>query len=113
MQQFARAVSGVSSSMSERRQRASHEATEYPKKLIIKVQVPQMPSSIVPILVYDAKRELVCNLLRDDAPTEFDRLAEVVRAKGTFGLKAYFAADLKSKDQLIIKIDETLAEQPF
>jgi hypothetical protein len=64
-------------------------------------------------MVYDAKRELLCYLLRDDAPAAFDRLTEFVRSKGTFGLKAYLAADLRSKDELVIKIDEVLAEQPF
>jgi hypothetical protein len=112
MQQFARAVSGSSGSqISERKQRGYHEPTEYPKKMIIKVQIAG--ASALPMMVYDAKRELVCYLARKDAPAAFDRLAEVVRSKGTFGLKAYLAADLKSKDELIIKIDEVLAEQPF
>jgi hypothetical protein len=81
-------------------------------KIIIKVQISKIPLN-GPMLVYDAKRELTCHLVREDAPAEFDRLAEIIREKGTFGLKAYFPADLKSKDQLVIKIDETLAEQPF
>ena len=65
------------------------------------------------MMVYDAKRELLCYILRGDAPAEYDRLAELVRSKGTFGLKAYLVAELKSKDELVIKIDEVLAEQPF
>ena len=99
--------------MSEHKQRPSNKPMEHSKKIIIKVQTPGVSASIAPMLVYDAKRQLVCNLLREDAPAQYDRLAEVVRSKGTFGLKAYFAADLKSKDELIIKIDEVLAEQPF
>jgi hypothetical protein len=87
--------------------------TEYPKKKIIKAQINAMPGSKAPIMVYDAKRELQCFISRDDAPAAFDRLTEVVRSKGTFGLKAYLAADLRSKDELVIKIDEVLAEQRF
>ena len=114
MQQLARAASGFPSPhMSEHKQRPSNKPMEHSKKIIIKVQTPGVSASIAPMLVYDAKRQLVCNLLREDAPAQYDRLAEVVRSKGTFGLKAYFAADLKSKDELIIKIDEVLAEQPF
>ncbi|KAI0291553.1 hypothetical protein BC826DRAFT_1022422 [Russula brevipes] len=113
-QQFARVVSGSSGpEISEREQRASHELTEYPKKMIIKVQVPSTRPSAAPMMVYDAKRELVCNLAREDAPAAYDRLEEVVRSRGTFGMKAYLAADVKSKDELVIKIDEVLAEQPF
>jgi hypothetical protein len=29
------------------------------------------------------------------------------------GAKAYFAAELKSKDELVVKVSEVLAEQPF
>jgi hypothetical protein len=29
------------------------------------------------------------------------------------GAKAYFAAELKSKDELLVKVSEVLAEQPF
>ena len=82
------------------------------KRKVIKVQIAA-PSTNVPIPVYDAKRELRCFILRDDAPTAFDRLTEFVRSKGTFGLKAYLAADLRSKDELVIKIDEVLVEKHF
>jgi hypothetical protein len=86
---------------------------EYPKKKIIKVQLPVMPGSTGPMVVYDAKRELHCYISRGDAPAAYDRLAELVRAKGTLGLKAYLVAELKSKDELVIKIDDILADQPF
>jgi len=64
-------------------------------------------------MVYDAKRELLCYIVRGDAPAAYDRLTEVIQSKGTFGLKAYLVAELKSKDELVIKVDEVLAEQPF
>ena len=115
MQHIARAVSGFPSPVSELlKQRQFQEPTmEYPKKKIIKVQIPTIPIPDAPIMVYDAKRELLCYLSRNDTPAAFDRLTELVRSKGTFGLKAYLAADLRSKEELVIKIDEVLAEQPF
>jgi hypothetical protein len=114
-QSIARAVSGFPPSTISKmvQPRPSQEpTTEYPKKKIIKVQLPTMPPQ-TPIMVYDAKCELLCHILRDDAPAAFDRLSEFIRSKGTFGLKAYLAAELRSKDELVIKIDEALAEQPF
>ena len=113
MQQIARAVSGFPPPRSEAMPRSPHKPMEYPKKKIIKVQIPTIPSSNNAIMVYDVKRELLCFILRDDAPAAYDRLTELVRNKGTFGLKAYLVAELKSKDELVIKVDEVLAEQPF
>jgi hypothetical protein len=114
MQHFARAVSGFPPPVSKMGKDWSKEPmTEYPKKKIIKVQIPAIPGSKVPIMVYDAKRELQCLILRDDGPAVFDRLTEFVRSNGTFGLKAYLAADLRSKDELVIKVDEVLGEQRF
>jgi hypothetical protein len=113
-QQLARVVSGFPSPpVSELLQRPSQGPMEYPKKKIVKVQIPRIQIPDAPIVVYDAKREFLCFLLRRDTPAEYDRLTELVQSKGTFGLKAYLAADLKSKDELIIKIDDVLAEQPF
>ena len=112
-QQIARVVSGLPSEFPDPRTASSNKHVEYPKKKIIKVQVPQIPAFNGKLLVYDTKRELLCYILRGDAPVAFDRLTEVVQSKGTFGLKAYLVAELKSKDELVIKIDEVLAEQPF
>ena len=113
MQQVARAASGLPSQFPETRTASSNKQMEYPKKKIIKVQVPAMPGSNGHLMVYDAKRELLCYILRDDEPAAYDRITELVRSKGAFGLKAYLVAELKSKDELVIKIDEVLAEQPF
>jgi len=113
MQQIARAVSALPSQFPDPRAASSNKHMEYPKKKIIKVQVPAIPGSNGHLMVYDAKRELLCYILRGDAPAAYDRLTEVVQSKGTFGLKAYLVAELKSKDELVIKIDEVLAEQPF
>jgi len=113
MQQIARAASGLPSQFPKKETASSNKPMEYPKKKIIKVQLPAAPGSNSPMVVYDAKRELFCYILRGDTPAAYDRLAELVRSKGTFGLKAYLVAELKSKDELVIKMDEVLAEQPF
>jgi hypothetical protein len=113
MQQLARAASGLPSQFPEVRTAASNKPVEYPKKKIIKVQLPAEPGSNSPMMVFDAKRELLCYISRGGAPAAYDRLTGLIQSKGTFGLKAYLVAELKSKDELVIKIDEVLAEQPF
>jgi hypothetical protein len=104
-----------------------HRAAQTPKSLalksksiIIKIQVPfdsyaSMPhtTNSGPLLVYTKKRDFACTILRMDNPTGYDKVVEVVKAKGVGGAKAYFAAELKSEDVLVVKISEVLAEQPF
>jgi hypothetical protein len=110
IQQVAREIAGFPSRPTSKAERCpSHEPTKYPKKKIIKVQF----TASRPILVYDEKRDLFCHIERNDAPEAFDRLVEFVQSNGTFGRKAYLAAELKSKGELVIKIDEALADQPF
>jgi hypothetical protein len=96
-----------------------------PKTMVIKVQVPfEAPGVVVDpyshpllkngtLLVYNKKRDFVCQIERTDNPSAYDRISEVVRKKGQDGAKAYFAAELKSKDVLIVKVSEVLAVQPF
>jgi len=69
---------------------------ELPKK-IIKVQIITSPIPEAPIMTYDAKCELICYFLRGDVPVEYDRLTEISQSKGTFGFKAYWAADVKKQ----------------
>ncbi|KAG7439536.1 uncharacterized protein BT62DRAFT_700288 [Guyanagaster necrorhizus] len=92
------------------------------KSIIIKVQVPFDAFSSKPLanvkldgdlLVYTKKRDFVCTIRRGDAPEEYDHISQVVRIKGVGGAKAYFAAELRSKTALIVKVSEVLAEQPF
>ncbi|EIW78283.1 ankyrin [Coniophora puteana RWD-64-598 SS2] len=80
------------------------------KSMVIKVQSNLGQG---PLLVYNKKRDLNCYIHRSDNPRGYDEIVKVIRAKGPMGLKAYFAAQLKSKDELVIKISEVLAEQPF
>ncbi|PBK64143.1 hypothetical protein ARMSODRAFT_893274 [Armillaria solidipes] len=88
------------------------------KSIVIKVQVPFDLSSYKrmldgDILVYTKKRDFVCKIRRVDGPEEYDRISQVVRTKGVGGAKAYFAAELRGKTALIVKVSEVLAEQPF
>lgn len=89
------------------------------KNIIIKVQVPFSLTSGGPasghgnFFVYDKKRNFVCGIRRSDNPAGYDRLGQVIREKGVGGAKAYFAAELKTEDELVIKVTEVLAEQPF
>lgn len=81
------------------------------RSIIIKVQVPM--TGTAEMLVYTKKRDLICTIRPEDNQKTFARLADVVRTKGVGGLKAYFTAELKSKDELVVKVSEVLAEQPF
>ncbi|KAK0446554.1 uncharacterized protein EV420DRAFT_894181 [Desarmillaria tabescens] len=95
-------------------------SADSPKSIVIKVQVPFDAFSSRPsarskgdLLVYTKKRDFVCTIRRNDAPEEYDRVSQVVRTKGVGGAKAYFAAELRGKTALIVKVSEVLAEQPF
>lgn len=90
------------------------------KNLIIKVQVPydmlkggSAGGSCGDLLIYSKKRDFVCTVRRSDNSAAYDCISKVVRTKGVGGAKAYFAAELKSKDELVVKVSEVLAEQPF
>ncbi|KAI0041538.1 ankyrin [Auriscalpium vulgare] len=88
----------------------------YPKSLVVKVQVPDGTGDL---LIYSKKREFLCYVTRGSGAAAYDRVAEVVRAKGAVagpgqgGSKGYFAAELKSADKLVVKVSELLADQPF
>ncbi|KAJ6512932.1 ankyrin [Mycena sanguinolenta] len=90
-----------------------------PKSIVIKVQVPYMPGSGAVVrstgdlMVYTKKRDFVCRIRRADAPEDYERISEIVRTQGVGGAKAYFAAELESKDRLVVKVGEVLAAQPW
>ena len=75
------------------------------------VRVPTIHDG--PMLIYDKKRELVCMLEATGNEEAYMRTAATIWTKGVSGAKAYFPAELKSKDELVIKVGEVLAEQPF
>ncbi|KAF9070093.1 hypothetical protein BDP27DRAFT_1420312 [Rhodocollybia butyracea] len=106
------------------------------KNLIVKVQVALSSYATTiqgrhsfdksgDLLVYDKRREFICTIKRSEqgngtssaevcgGEKAFDKLVEVVQEKGIGGSKAYFAAVLKSEKELVIKVEDVLAEQPF
>ena len=90
------------------------------KKVIVKVQVPFDFESGAPtkeeigdLMVYDKKRSFVCRIRRMDGEDGYLKLSRTVRAHGVAGAKAYFSAELLSKDKLVVKYKEVLGERPF
>jgi len=85
--------------------------------LIIKVQIPYTgpggPVSKGHLLVYTKKRDLVCQIREVDDITGYDYISQLVRSQGVGGAKVYFAAELQSKDELVVKVSEVLATQSF
>lgn len=58
----------------------------------------------------------MCTVDRAPHPEAYDAVVQTVRNRGVSGMggaKAYFAAELKNRDELVVKISEPLAEQPF
>ncbi|KAF8147766.1 ankyrin [Mycena galopus ATCC 62051] len=109
-----------SSSWSQSQTRGAHvpkNLDRESKTLVIKVQVPNTldpkQASTGDLLLYTKKRDFACTIRRSDTPADYDRISQVVRTKGVGGKKAYFAAELESKDKLVVKISEVLAEQPW
>jgi len=79
--------------------------------MVIKVQLPLEGNG--GMLVYNKTRSFQCTLSDNDNPTAYTRLQTMIKAKGIFGLKAYFQAELRSKDQLAINVAECLPESKF
>ncbi|KAG6907547.1 hypothetical protein DXG01_008533 [Tephrocybe rancida] len=112
---------GVDHTTPDTHYRSSHvpKNLEQAKNIIIKIQqaynlAKNRPEpGAGPLLVYTKKRDFVCRIRREDTPAAYDRISSTIAAKGVGGAKAYFAAELKSKDELAVKVSEVLAEQPF
>ncbi|KAJ3866615.1 hypothetical protein EV359DRAFT_79381 [Lentinula novae-zelandiae] len=108
------------------------------KNSIVKVQIAMKPTAMYGmtfdsnsfdphgnLLIYTKNRDLVCTIRRKDqlggvsAPgvgageRAFDKLVQTIMTKGIGGAKGYFSAVLKSKKELVIKVEDMLAEQPF
>ncbi|KZV63782.1 hypothetical protein PENSPDRAFT_691340 [Peniophora sp. CONT] len=99
---------------SAHRARYAHPPKTFPKDYVIKVQLPVTAGQpTLPMLVYSKSRNFECRIRREDAPAAYDRVAQIVRKKGFQGAKAYFVAQLKSENELIVKVSEVLADQPF
>nr|GAT56407.1 predicted protein [Mycena chlorophos] len=103
--------------LSEKPTRGSHVPKRPDgKSVVIKVQVPFTNDPVLQrrgLVVYTTTRDFACTIHRADAPEEYDRISEVVRTKSVTGAKGYFAAELESKDILVVKISELLADKPW
>ena len=90
------------------------------KNMVVKIQVPvhlftnsPVNSALGSLYIYNKKRNFVCTVTRGSNPDAYDAVVQIVRSRGVGGAKAYFAAELKNPDELVVKISEVLAEQPF
>ncbi|KAF8639288.1 hypothetical protein AX17_001599 [Amanita inopinata Kibby_2008] len=95
-------------------------STKDKKDIVVKIQLPydlelNQPSRSFTgdLLIYTKKRDFVCTVRKHDCPDAYDAVTRKILDKGVGGSKAYFAAELKSKDELVVKVAEVLAEQPF
>jgi hypothetical protein len=97
---------------------------KYPKQAVIKVQLPFAGPDASPkqqanaeqtgnCLVYTKKRDLVCQFRPIDNRNAWNPLIKVIKTKGVGGLKAYFAAEIRSEYEIVVKVSEVLAEQSF
>jgi hypothetical protein len=80
------------------------------RNMVLKIQVPVGDGGL---LVYNKKRNFECLLNYDENPAAYTRIKKIVREKGILGMKAYFAAELRSKDELAINVAECLPESRF
>ncbi|KAH0834204.1 ankyrin repeat-containing domain protein [Lanmaoa asiatica] len=89
------------------------------KSMVVKVQVPvnftnsPVNTALGSLFIYNKKRDFVCTVTRASNPVAYDAIVQIVRSRGVGGAKAYFAAELKNPDELVVKTSEVLAEQPF
>ncbi|KAJ7153701.1 hypothetical protein C8R46DRAFT_912265 [Mycena filopes] len=97
--------------------RVSKKIARGPLSMKIKVQIPDWEAAPASepgdLLVYTKKRRLVCTVRHEDDPSEYDRIAHVIRTKGTQAAKAYFMAELQHASCLVVRISHLLAEQPW
>ncbi|KAG6860223.1 hypothetical protein C0995_015620 [Termitomyces sp. Mi166 len=83
-----------------------YRAAHVPKNLTeAKNMVIQEPGA-GPLFAYNKKRDFVCRIRREDGIAAYDRISSVIATKGAGGAKAYFATELKRKDELLIKLSE-------
>ncbi|KIN98292.1 hypothetical protein M404DRAFT_1005434 [Pisolithus tinctorius Marx 270] len=111
---FARGYLGLSRSGKSAERPGTQMLSPENRRMIIKIQVPL--SSTTGLLIYNRQRDFTCIVHRNTGPEAYDTIAQTVRSKGvggTNGHKAYFAAELRRRDELVVKVSEVLAEQPF
>lgn len=81
------------------------------RNMVLMIQVPLRGKG--GLLVYNKKRSFECILDNDKNPVAYARITKIIKEKGIHGLKAHFAAELRSKDELAINVAECLPESRF
>lgn len=80
------------------------------RSMVLKVQVTLNDTGM---LVYNKKRTFECFLNQDKNPVTYTRIERIINEKGINGVKAYFAAELRSKDELVVDVARCLPESRF
>ena len=65
------------------------------------------------MLVYNKKRSFECFLEYTNNPVAYERIEKIINEKGILGEMAYFAAELRSKDELAVNVAGCLPESRF
>ena len=81
------------------------------RNMVLKIQIPATGNDDV--LVYNKRRSFVCSLECGKNPVAYARIKKTVNEKGILGRMGYFAAELRSKDELAINIAKCLPESRF
>lgn len=81
------------------------------RNMVLKIQASMQGNH--GMLVYNKKRTFECMLEYDKNPDAYARIKKIINEKGILGLKAYFAAELRSKDELAINVADCLPESRF
>jgi hypothetical protein len=81
------------------------------KNMIVKIQLPLSGSA--GLMIYNEKRTFKCMVNRGNNPTGYERIESIIKKKGVYGVKGYFAAELKSQDVLAVKVVELSDEHRF
>ena len=82
------------------------------KNMVLKIQVP-LGGGNHDLFLYNKKRTFECTLKYDANPAAYARIKKIINEKGILGLKGYFFAELRSKNELAINVAECLPESRF
>jgi len=81
------------------------------RNMVLKIQIPLGGNG--GLLIYNKKQSFKCVVEYDKNPVAYGRIKTMVKEKGILGLKAFFPAELRSKDELAINVAECLPESRF
>jgi len=78
--------------------------------MVLEIQVPP-GNDMMPMC--NKKRNFECFLVYNKNPVAYARIKKMVSERGIHGVKAYFAAEFRSRDELAINVAECLPESRF